>query len=112
MRLLVCGGRDYNDFGRLVSELNTYRDAALLIHGDARGADRLSGQWAAIHSVPVKAFPAEWGLHGKGAGHIRNQRMLDEGKPDLVIAFPGGTGTADMVRRAKAAGVRVVEIAA
>ena len=46
----------------------------------------------------------------RGAGPERNARMLAEGRPDLVVAFPGGTGTADMVRRAKAAGVRVVEV--
>lgn len=109
MRLLVCGGRDFYDFDRIAAGLAPYKDASLLMHGDARGADRLSGQWASIFCVPVKKFPAEWGLHGKAAGHIRNQQMLDEGKPDLVVAFPGGKGTADMVRRAKAAGVRVVE---
>jgi ABC-type sugar transport system substrate-binding protein len=36
--------------------------------------------------------------------------MLDEGKPDIVVAFPGGTGTADMVRRARKAGVVVIEV--
>ena len=51
---------------------------------------------------------AEWHRLGRKAGPIRNQRMLDEGKPDLVVAFPGGTGTAGMVALACKAGVRVI----
>lgn len=58
---------------------------------------------------PVRAFPADWHRDGKAAGPIRNRRMLLEGMPDLVVAFPGGRGTADMVRRARAAGIEVVE---
>ena len=54
---------------------------------------------------------ADWAKHGRKAGPIRNQRMIDEGRPDLVVAFPGGTGTADMVERARVAGIRVIEIA-
>lgn len=47
----------------------------------------------------------------RSAGPKRNQRMLDKGKPDLVLAFPGGDGTADMVRKAKSAGVPIIEVA-
>lgn len=59
-----------------------------------------------IYTTLEGVFPRS-ATNGKAAGPIRNQRMLDEGKPDLVVAFPGGRGTADMVRRAKAAGVPV-----
>jgi hypothetical protein len=48
--------------------------------------------------------------YGKGAGPRRNKQMIEEGNPDLVIAFPGGRGTADMINRARAAGVRVIEV--
>jgi len=54
---------------------------------------------------------ANWAELGRKAGPIRNQQMLDEGKPNLVVAFPGGRGTADIVRRARAAGIEVVEFA-
>src|SRR5690606_25211324 len=84
---------------------------SVLIHGAARGADSIAGQWAASRGVEALSFPANWTRDGKAAGPIRNQRMLDEGQPDVVIAFPGGGGTADMVRRAKAAGVQVVSLA-
>ena len=59
----------------------------------------------------MRIFPADWIRHGRAAGPIRNEQMLREGCPDLVVAFhddPGlGRGTADMVRRALAAGVPV-----
>jgi hypothetical protein len=60
--------------------------------------------------VPIDVYVAQWKKHGRAAGPIRNQRMLDEGKPDLVVAFPGGRGTADMIRRAERAGVPVQQV--
>lgn len=114
MIVLVTGGRDYGDWERLYYELDghhTSQQITLLIHGGAAGADDLASDWADSRLVRTRAFIADWEAHGKAAGPMRNQRMIDEGKPDLVIAFPGGKGTADCVRRAKAAGIRVIEIA-
>jgi len=82
----------------------------VLIHGGARGADRAADEWAVVSWVVVEEYKADWKNDGRAAGPIRNQRMLDLGKPDLVIAFPGGRGTADMVKRARKAGVEVMEI--
>ena len=56
----------------------------------------------------VEEYPADWKKYGKSAGPLRNQRMIDEGKPDLVVAFPGGVGTADMISRAKAYNISVL----
>lgn len=116
MRVLVCGGRDYGDLKRFVEEMDRI-DRELpkpgithLISGCAPGADTLALQWSVKWDLPVSMFHADWRQHGNAAGPIRNQRMLDEGKPDLVVAFPGGRGTADMVRRAKAAGLKVIEV--
>jgi hypothetical protein len=81
----------------------------VIIHGAAPGADTLAGQWAADKGIPVEAFPADWEKHGRAAGPIRNKQMLDDGKPDLVVAFPGGWGTANMCKQAREAGVRVLE---
>ena len=53
----------------------------------------------------MKNIRLDWKKYGKKAGPLRNQQMLEEGKPDLVVAFPGGNGTADMVRRAKKANI-------
>jgi len=113
MRVLVCGGRNYNDSIRIstvLTELDLTRPFTALIHGGASGADRIAGKWATAGGLTVESYPAEWGKFGYAAGPKRNAQMLAEGKPDIVVAFPGGKGTADMVRRAKAAGVEVMEI--
>jgi hypothetical protein len=117
MRVLVCGGRDYRDGPHLfatLTGLNISRGPiSHVIHGCAKGADSLAAQWAAnagADNVVQVPFRADWTNFGRRAGPIRNQRMLDEGKPDVVVAFPGGSGTADMVRRAKAAGLEVIEV--
>lgn len=120
MRVLVCGGRDFADRAAVARALSPYRpdnaatDASehIIIVGGARGADALAEEWADVWGVRKRVYPADWKRDGKAAGPIRNQRMLDEGKPDLVIAFPGGVGTADMKRRARAKGVKVIEIEA
>jgi hypothetical protein len=83
----------------------------VIISGAATGADTAAIDWAVVNWCQFLEFPADWKKLGPSAGPIRNQRMIDEGKPDLVLAFPGGTGTADMVRRAKAAGIKVREVA-
>ena len=111
-RVLVCGGREYVDYQRLWNMLDAFHRAykiGVLIHGGARGADTLAGGWAAARKIQTSVFYANWAKWGKTAGFVRNQTMLDEGKPDVVVAFPGGTGTADMVRRATQAGVTVLE---
>lgn len=116
MKVLVCGGRDFNDYEKLTRTLNGIANARAprspfsIIQGGARGADRLADEWAAESMISSYTYKADWDKHGKAAGPIRNQRMLDEGKPDLVVAFPGGRGTADMINRAKKAGIEVIEI--
>lgn len=111
MRILVCGGRDYNDSKKVHDTLFPYLDfGTSIIEGGARGADKLAADFARHYGVFHLQYPADWKKHGKAAGFIRNQQMLDEGKPDLVIAFPGGAGTGDMIRRARKAGVEVIEV--
>lgn len=112
-RVLVCGGRDYRDTARVFAVLGKlHREAGIdiLIQGAARGTDSLASHWADTFGVPQEAYPADWEAHGTFAGPMRNKVMLEEGKPDLVIAFPGGAGTRDMVRKARKAGIDVVEI--
>ena len=115
MRVLVCGGRDFNDYdllaNTLVDLLGQYEtEDVIFISGRARGADRLGERFAKANNCELLVFPADWDKFGKGAGHIRNQQMIDEGKPDLVVAFPGGRGTQDMIRRAKKHGIEVIEV--
>jgi hypothetical protein len=111
--VLVCGGRGFNDFEQLCVRLDMVHitdGIALLVHGGAQGADYLADRWARMRKVPRKPYPANWTRNGRAAGPIRNQTMLDNEPIDLVVAFPGGRGTADMVRRAKRAGISVQEI--
>lgn len=113
MRVIVCGGRDFAHRPLLDFTLDTLRHrygVDELAHGGASGADRLAGEWAASRGVPMRVFAADWRGDGRSAGPRRNQRMLERFKPDAVIAFPGGRGTADMVRRARQAGVPVTRV--
>jgi len=120
--VLVTGGRDFDDVRFIYATLDRIHARAkhgvhALMHGAARGADRIAGMWARRHpGVLVWDFPADWETHGKRAGPIRNAEMVRhlasaDAEDVLVIAFPGGKGTADMCRRATAAGLRVISAA-
>lgn len=109
--VLVCGGRDFDDCAFVFRALDRLNDRMLITairHGAARGADDLAGQWAKRRCVAEQRFPVDWKAHGKDAGRLRNQQMLDaEPTPVAVVGFPGGFGTADMIRRAQGAGLNV-----
>jgi hypothetical protein len=117
-RVLVCGGRSYEDRSRVFHVLDKAHRAAtlaerpfVLIHGGAKGADSLSGLWATARQVnDVRVYKADWETHGRSAGPIRNQKMLTESQPHVIIAFEGGKGTADMIRQGKKAGIPVYEV--
>ena len=114
MRVIVCGGRDYTDgttVARVLSALDL-SDAVVVVGVDPqrpRGADGLAYSWCQTYDVTVEPHPADWHRYGPGAGPIRNRAMADAGA-HLVIAFPGGRGTADMVGRARSAGVPVLHV--
>lgn len=113
MKVLVCGGRDFGNFPilcRVLDGLHQKYGFTALIQGGARGADSLALHWARKNHVPSETFYANWTAEGHRAGPKRNQFMIDAGKPNLVVAFPGAAGTADLVRRAKAAKIPVLEI--
>tara|TARA_Y100000780_G_scaffold232443_1_gene263957 strand:+ start:3901 stop:4263 length:363 start_codon:yes stop_codon:yes gene_type:complete len=95
MKVLVAGGRDFDNKDWLFKELNAIHSAepiTQIIDGGARGADSLAYLWA--HQMGIdnyRAF-ANWEKYGKKAGWVRNNEMADLG-PDLVVLFPGGVGT-------------------
>lgn len=127
MKILVCGGRNFGEFNTTKGEPRD-RDEAIaerkafkvamdfynptyIIQGAAKGADRMAILWAEKFGVEHSGqeFTADWS-DGRGGGYKRNKRMMDEGKPELVVSFPGGTGTAMMMRISRTAGVPVCEI--
>ncbi len=112
LRILICGGRKFHDYNRIkqaLADLGGREKIETIIHGGANGADILGGNAAWELGIPSQSVPADWNKYGRAAGPIRNQKMLDECAPNLVLAFPDpkSRGTWDMVRRAKKAGVKV-----
>lgn len=116
MKVLITGSRHFDDW-KLFTE-TMYNNGFVgeeklsdltVIEGGAKGADFLAKVWAKWLGVKIEEYPAEWDEYGKGAGPIRNKQMLDEGKPDLVIAFlaENSRGTQNMIDQAEEAGVPV-----
>lgn len=111
MRLLVCGDRNWRLYDIV---RDTIKDLApdIVIQGEARGADSMARDAAKELGIGVVSFPAKWDIYGKAAGLIRNQQMLDKGKPDKVLAFHTNInmskGTKDMVLRANREGLPVI----
>ncbi len=110
MKILVCGGRNYADKAAVDRILNEFHSQTpLIIQGGARGADALAKRWAdqwGVHCAEIKAL---WSWHRHGAGPRRNTAMLSL-QPDICIAFPGGTGTADMVRQCEQSNILTIEV--
>jgi len=105
LRVLICGSRNWLDKRIIHRRMLSLPKRTTIIEGGARGADTIARQIAEKLGYAVEEYPANWELYGKAAGVLRNQQMLDEGKPELVIAFhediENSRGTGDMVRRAR-----------
>ncbi len=118
MRVLMCGSRDWTDREKIVRVIDNlcgvYGQDIAIIHGGCRGADTIAGEEASAVHLAVYEYKADWETHGKKAGPIRNQHMLDHGRPHLCIAFhhdyKRSKGTKDMVTRCVEAGVPVIVI--
>lgn len=112
-RVLVCGGVDYADYRTLCEVLDGIHKGtgiSCIIEGGALGADRFARMWARVNNVSYETYEADWQHFRKAAGPMRNIRMLKEGKPDRVVAFPGHKGTTGMVLLARKCYVEVLEI--
>ena len=109
MRILVCGGRNYRDPDAVYSALDYYSPTCV-IEGGASGADCYAAEWADKTGTPHIQFNAKWEKYGKSAGPIRNREMVVKGRPDLVIAFPGGRGTENLIKVANSYGVKVIRL--
>jgi uncharacterized protein YeaO (DUF488 family) len=110
MRVLICGDRNWIKKETIRKRLESLPWNSIIIHGDARGADKIAGSVAEEMGLRVEKYPAEWQKHGRSAGPRRNIQMLSEGKPDLVIAFhtdiSASKGTKHMLKISQKAGVK------
>jgi hypothetical protein len=111
MRVLVCGSRTFTDAQFVWDVLRAYKahGVSVVITGMAKGADTHAVNWANANHITLHEYPADWKTHGKKAGVLRNQQMLND-EPHVVLAFVDkpleeSKGTADMVRRAMRANV-------
>ena len=117
MRVIVCGSRNWGEYPHQRQKIYDALDAihaakpiTFLFHGNARGVDTVAGTWGKLkQTIQVVPVPAEWSKYGDRAGPIRNKNMLGQGV-ELVIAFPGGKGTTNMIAQAERAGVKVQKI--
>jgi len=115
MRVVVTGSRDETRQKMVSTELSAFHartPITLLIHGGAEGVDRLARSWAEAHMIPCCCFYAPW-HHAKprtAAGPIRNGWMIQYGLPDMLLAFPGGKGTANMKKQADAKGLPTTQL--
>lgn len=111
----MCGGRNFDNREAIWQALQIVHDTrgpiTCLIEGGARGVDQNAYAWAKWRGLEQQTYPADWEAHGRAAGPIRNAQMLAHGNPDLVIAFPGGKGTAHMMGLARRHGVEVMQVA-
>lgn len=114
--VVVTGGRAYKDSRRVWAELSGVGPIRFLLHGGANGADAFAGRWAAVHDVDWITMPARW-RDGISAGAERNERMLrtalslrQSEEEILLVAFPGGAGTASCVQLAVGMGIPIKRI--
>lgn len=109
MRLLICGGREFNDMDKLHAAIMKLPFMpTIVIEGGARGTDRLAKTWAIKHGIHYAEVPALWDQYEKTAGPRRNKAMLTL-NPEYCLAMPGGNGTADMVKKCNARCIPVWE---
>ena len=112
MKVLVCGGRNFDDrqlVNRTLDRVHALHPITHVIEGGAIGADRLGQYWANLKEIPLSTYHPDWKRHGRAAGTIRNKHMIEEGSPDVVVAFPGGAGTACMIKLAREAGILIIQ---
>lgn len=112
MKILVCGGRDFDDYEYIKETLemiHAEHEITCLVHGAATGTDSLAAAWAEEKGIELVPYPADFEKFGRAAGPIRNSQMLKE-NIELVIAFPGGAGTMDMIKKARRQGKHILRM--
>jgi predicted Rossmann fold nucleotide-binding protein DprA/Smf involved in DNA uptake len=110
MRLIIAGGRDFDDYDLLCDKVSKFigtEQNVTIISGLARGADTLGCNYALENGYPIEGFAAEWAKYGRGAGLKRNKLMAKSA--DSLIAFWDGKsrGTMHMIDFAYEKGLKV-----
>ena len=118
-RILVTGSRYWANETRIREELLKQfvrfkpQSETILVNGGATGADSLAAHVWGKAGLPVETHYAEWDTHGKAAGPIRNQKMVDLGA-DVCLAFfkvgEENRGTTHCANAAAKAGIPVIEV--
>jgi hypothetical protein len=114
MKIIIAGCRDYMNYKVVRSVCDFYLSGLIergedieIVTGGARGVDALGKNFATVRELPHKEFKANWTLHGRAGGPIRNKEMAEYA--DALIAFWDGKskGTENMIKLAKEHGLRV-----
>lgn len=117
---LVCGSRNADEkmFTNLVETFLDFvlapyiakQEPITIVNGDATGIDYIATKYAKKHNFQVALYPAQWNpnvprysLENRSQGPIRNKKMVDETKPDIIVSFPRhkSSGTKNCVEYAK-----------
>lgn len=108
MKLIVAGSRSITDTNAVFEildreiatrlQLSTTNHSVRILHGGARGVDRIAGQYAATRNYPVTEFPADWEKYGRSAGPIRNREMVNQADALLAIWDGASPGTRNMIK--------------
>lgn len=106
MIIIVTGGRTFDSY-ETVAKVLDHIGPDLIVHGGCEGADELADRWCKSRGKTSVAVYPDWNAKGRAAGPLRNQEMLDDWVAECVVAFPGNSGTLDMITRAKGAGVAI-----
>jgi hypothetical protein len=112
MTVIICGDRYYTNYQKILKFVQSLPKGTIILEGGCKGADELARKAAGKCGLDCRTYFAEWHIYGKGAGPMRNAKMLVEGKPDVVVAFHDNLmtskGTKDMLERSRNAGVNTL----
>lgn len=110
MKTIIAGSRGFDKYDVLRHFVTEYGLVTTVISGGAKGADKLGERYAREHKIPLVICPANWDVHGKRAGYIRNETMAE--LADALIAFWDGNspGTKHMIDIATKRGLFVTVI--
>lgn len=108
MKVIIAGSRWITKYDWVCEAIGWFDTPITeVVSGGADGVDKLGELWAERMDIPVVRFEAKWYEHGKAAGPIRNQAMADYAEGLIAVWDGKSKGTADMIRRAKAKGLKI-----